>query len=194
MAKIDDAKNILNTPEGKAMLDLIAFTEGTAGVSQNGYDVMNNFYKLIDWTENTNIEHNGSEWRKTTEGSSAFGRYQFLEKSWKSTAKKLFNTDNAPVSKRNQDLFGAWKIYQRTSKTQKFTKGKFAGITIPQPPSIGSLSNISNFTKFIDAISPEWASLPFSQNKGRGFYSDQDGGYSISKLYDIFNKALAKYN
>jgi len=41
----------------KALLDVIAFTEGTLGVSQNGYDVVVGFYRIIGWTEDTSIVH-----------------------------------------------------------------------------------------------------------------------------------------
>lgn len=192
MANIDRAKEILNSREGKALLDMIAFAEGTAGVSQNGYDVMQNFYKLIDWTENTNIVHGGTDWSDTTGGTTAFGRYQFLVKTWKSTSDKMFGIDNAPVSKKNQDLFGAWKIYQKTSRSQSFSEGKFAGIKIPKPPALSSL-NASNFYMVLDSLAPVWASLPFSQNGGKGFYSDQDGKFTVKKLYDLYTQALAKY-
>lgn len=41
----------------KAILDTIAYAEGTLGVSQNGYDVLVTFPIIIGWSENTDIRH-----------------------------------------------------------------------------------------------------------------------------------------
>ena len=45
----------------KAMLDTIAYTEGTLGVSQNGYDILFNLYTITGWSPNCNFGHGGKE-------------------------------------------------------------------------------------------------------------------------------------
>jgi muramidase (phage lysozyme) len=187
MALIDEAKAILNTKEGKAMLDMIAFAEGTAGVSKNGYDIMQNFYQLVEWNNNYSGKHEGDKWKKTTGGTSAFGRYQFLEGTWKSISKKLYGEENSVINKNNQNLFAAHLINNRTKKSNKCS-----GITIPKPPSLTSL-NKNNFHLYLDSLAPEWASLPLSLKGGKGCYSNQGGKLSSNKLFGIYQQALAKY-
>lgn len=195
MALFDEAKKILNSKEGKALLDMIAFTEGTAGVGQNGYDVVVSFKQIVDWNENYQYGHRDSAWYQESVDSTAAGRYQFLGSTWKSTSKKLLDLNNAKFNKRNQDLFAAYKIYQRIKSSQSFSEGKYAGIKIPKPPALSTL-NKNNFYMLLDALAPEWASLPFSQNGGKGFYAGQNTNpkkNSASKLWGIYQKALAKY-
>lgn len=195
MGSFEEAKKILNSKQGKALLDVIAFTEGTAGVGQNGYDIVVSFKQIVEWNPNYTYGHADGNWYQKSADSTAAGRYQFLGSTWKSISKKLLGVDNAPFNKKNQDLFGAYLIYKRTSSTQKFTKGKYAGITIPKPPALTSL-NQNNFYLLLDSLAPEWASFPFSQNGGKGFYAGQNQDpkkNNAAKLWSLYQKALAKY-
>jgi len=195
MGLFEEAKKILNSKEGKALLDVIAFTEGTAGVGQNGYDVVVSFKQIADWNPNYTFGHADSNWYQKSANSTAAGRYQFLGSTWKSVSKKLLDSSNAPFNKKNQDLFGAYLIYKRTKSSQSFSKGKHAGIKIPKPPALSSLTQ-SNFPQLLDALAPEWASFPFSQKGGKGFYAGQNTNpkkNNASKLWGLYQKALAKY-
>ena len=94
------------TKEEKAFLDLIAFAEGTFGVSNNGYDVLLNDYTVSgksrvmkDWTEDNAPEHKGSEWYVKSVNSTAAGRYQFISSTWKG----LNGGVNVEMTKDNQD-------------------------------------------------------------------------------------------
>ena len=98
------------TNEEKAFLDMIAFGEGTLGVSYNGYDALFNDNKvrgksriIAGWTENTTMKHGDKNWLirldpKTV--TTAGGRYQFLGSTWI----ELNNMVNVAFTKSNQDI------------------------------------------------------------------------------------------
>lgn len=91
----------------KAFLDVIAYAEGTLGISNNGYDVLVNpnpkkGAKIIKgWTVNTDIVHGLNKWLVTIGSvkSTAAGRYQFIGTTWV----ELNNNKNVPINKANQD-------------------------------------------------------------------------------------------
>lgn len=95
----------------KAFLDLLAYYEGTYGISRNGYDVLfspGTKLRIIDgWSEDTTIVHGGPKWQigipnasgGTSGFSSAAGRYQFIIATWIDNNNKI----NAPMTKINQD-------------------------------------------------------------------------------------------
>ena len=168
---------------------MIAYAEGTLGVSNNGYDVTFNYYRIQDW--NINYEGNHEDWHIKTASlnSTAAGRYQFLFGTWCEVSKKVLNEDNAKFNKENQDTFALFKVKQRMNDNNYFDKHK---IRIPKSPPIESLS-LNNFHLFLDSISPEWASIPLSLIGGRGFYDKQDGKHTVASLYKIYKTALEKY-
>lgn len=95
------------TKEEKTFLDVLAYAEGTLGVSNNGYDVLVNDTPslgsriILGWTEDTSIQHGLSNWKVKVGSvySTAAGRYQFIGSSW-----IQFNDHiNAPMTKINQD-------------------------------------------------------------------------------------------
>lgn len=177
--------------EQKAVLDMIAYAEGTAGVSKNGYDVTFNFYRIPDWTFDYKLGHQDSAWLVDESGfkSTAAGRYQILGQTWKELSYENFKLKNAPFNKNNQDLLGA-ALIERRNKKRRYREGT---IIVPAPPSLEDLTS-NNFYKLLDSLAPEWASLPFSLNDGKGFYGGQNGKYSISELFNIYQIALEKYN
>jgi len=177
------------TKEEKAILDTIAYAEGTLGVSNNGYDVVVTFKVINGWTDDTKIVHGDGDWLQnvnSTLKSSAAGRYQFLGSTWKS----LHGGNNPPMSKANQDAAGIKLVNKRLK--QNFTSNESV--------TISELANRSKFDIFLQKCAPEWASLPLTKDipskgkkAGNGYYSGQGGKKSAQELYDIFILALSKY-
>lgn len=153
---------------------MIAYSEGTLGVSNNGYDVLVGYRKIVGWTPDTTIVHGGSDWYDKKNKSSAAGRYQFLYDTWIGKSK-----NNKPMTKNNQDNKCLELINYRFG--DKIDKTK--------------LNEYNVFKKAIDLLAPEWASLPLSTT-GSSYYS-KDGinkaKHSTKELFDIFNKALLLY-
>lgn len=173
------------TKEEKALLDMIAYTEGTLGVSNNGYDVVfGTPYKVIaGWTPTTKIVHGCSSWGKV---STAAGRYQFLCSTWKGGSVDKPGP-NLPMSKANQDKRGLELLNGRLGNINKTTLA----------------ANRNEFLKALNLLSREWSSLPIGTND----FKNSDGnasksGYSYyggktkatpDKCYEVYKKALSKY-
>ena len=118
----------------RAMLDTIAFTEGTAGsCGQDGYNTgfAFNCFRSCE-------RHPKTVWRASGISSSAAGRYQFLSSTWGGLGYASF-------SPKNQDL-GALKLVSRR------------GVTLPTSRALTA----TEFTNAMKKLSYEWASLPYS--------------------------------
>jgi len=171
------------TREEKALLDMIAYAEGTLGVSKNGYDVLVGFRIIKGWTPNTNISHGNRNWYSKANNSTAAGRYQFIHNTWVSDGKNL------PMTKENQDKKGVSLINQRLGSINK-----------------GSLVNKASFDNALNKLCLEWASIPVTTDiidsngvvhKAGFSYYDKDGinksKHTSNKLFEIYNAALSKY-
>lgn len=118
----------------KAMLDTIAFTEGTAGsCGEDGYNTGFAYHCFASCTSHPNIV-----WSAGSYHSSAAGRYQFLNTTWAG----LQLPDFTP---KNQDL-GAMKLVVRRR------------VTLPVDRALTA----TEFSNAMKKLSYEWASLPFS--------------------------------
>lgn len=118
----------------RAMLDTIAFTEGTAGsCGQDGYNTGFAFNCFASCNR-----HPAKVWRASGYSSSAAGRYQFLTSTWNGLGYSSF-------SPKNQDL-GAMKLVARR------------GVTLPTSRALTA----TEFTNAMKKLSYEWASLPYS--------------------------------
>lgn len=167
------------TAKEKAVLDTIAYAEGTLGASQNGYDIIVTFKTIVGWTPDTKIKHGNSEWKQkwgtkkdgTPAYSTAAGRYQFLGSTWISVNGKK----NLPMTKDNQDKAALKLITNRLKNTNITIEG---------------LNSQTTFNAFLNRISNIWASIP--QSDGQGRYEGQKAK-SATKLYEIFNKAYDIY-
>jgi muramidase (phage lysozyme) len=101
----------------KALMEVIAYCEGTMGRSQNGYDVLQQVPRtdevalVTNWTENYQGTHpsNGTVWFKMPNKdkmelvkllSSASGRYQFVKETWNRVSPKgnIFTKDNQNIA------------------------------------------------------------------------------------------------
>lgn len=173
------------TKEEKAILDMLAYAEGTLGVSNNGYDVVVGSKRVIaGWTKDTTIVHGGSAWRSTSNNSTAAGRYQFKYDTWIGN-----NKINNPMTVVNQDARAMELINSRASSVNK---------------SILS-TNRNEFNKLLQKLSLEWASLPVTttitdkegkvHKAGSSYYSSDkiNKSHSSDKLYEIYKLALSYY-
>jgi muramidase (phage lysozyme) len=121
------------TPEERAMLDAIAFAEGTD--NPNGYRT---FFtgKILEGPypkDHPNIVHHSSGY-----SSAAFGRYQFMPPTWNENKNRAGATDMSPI---NQDKVGILLSRRR-------------GVTSEMLKKEGMSRNV------MAKLAPEWASFP----------------------------------
>lgn len=173
------------TREDKAILDMLAYAEGTLGVSNNGYDVVVGSKRVIaGWTKDTNIVHGGNDWYSKSSNSTAAGRYQFLYGTWIGN-----NKINKPMTAANQDAKALELINGKISKINKTALGTSA----------------NEFNNLLQSLCTIWASLPATKtvtdssgkvHKAGSSYYSSDGinkSRSAEKLYEIFKLALSYY-
>lgn len=176
------------TVEEKALLDMIAFSEGTLGVSQNGYDVLVGSKRIMaGWVPDTTIVHMGSDWLDSKTKSSAAGRYQFLKSTWVGGTKEKPGI-NLPMTKNNQNKRALEIINSVISNIDK-TK----------------LSDRDVFNNAINRLSTQWASIPVVRDitdssgnihrAGKSYYAGDGVNHAVNadKLFEVFNKALTIY-
>jgi muramidase (phage lysozyme) len=164
----------------KPILDTIAYTEGTAAVGNNGYDILVGFEQLPGWTETYDKGHPNKLVRLNASlSSTAAGRYQFLKTTWAGKG-------NLPFNKSNQDLVG-WKLVN----AQSAVKSSF-DVAKAQIQS-GKLNVNANpgFLTFLDSNYAVWASLV--NRKGESRYGGQDGGLTPADIYKVYTDAVGKY-
>ncbi|MBL8721303.1 MAG: SH3 domain-containing protein [Myxococcales bacterium] len=124
------AIGIVSAPK-KALLDTIAYAEGTRGYSQDGYDVMFSF--------KTFASCDGHPRKTICSGgycSTAAGRYQFLSTTWDGLKLPNFRPEN--------------------QTTGAMTLIAWRKATIPADRALTA----TEFTNVMNKISYEWASLP----------------------------------
>jgi muramidase (phage lysozyme) len=164
----------------RPLLDLIAYTEGTAGVSQNGYDIIVGYRKIDEWNPN----YTGNHPDRFIPGlSTAAGRYQFVVGTWNGLGFGAFNQEN-------QDR-GGWKLITNTGFTARDATDVF---TIAKSQIQNNQINITanpKFLTFLDKTYQIWASLPNS--KGQYVDSEQGGAFTKEEVYGIFIEAIKKY-
>ena len=115
----------------KALLDTIAFAEGTRGYSQDGYDVSFTFRTFPD----CNV-HPKKRYCSGSLCSDASGRYQFLSKTWATLGLPNFRPENQTI--------GAMSLISRR------------GGVVPADRPLSA----TEFSNLMSKISYEWASLP----------------------------------
>ncbi len=118
----------------KAMLNTIAFTEGTAG--RGGYDGYNVTFAYHYFS--SCVRHPDLAIRSGSYTSTAAGRYQFLYATWRGLGLPNFEPNN-------QDKGGMKLIAQR-------------GVTLPTTRALTA----TEFANAMSRLNKEWASLPGS--------------------------------
>ncbi|NOT46489.1 MAG: peptidoglycan DD-metalloendopeptidase family protein [Acidobacteria bacterium] len=166
-------EDLIRDPRVRAMLDTIAFAEGTRGNGDysrvvNGrvigpYDRSKPYDAGLVGKTNvrvTDLKNHPNLLVQVNPGlrSTAAGRYQFLSGTWAGL--------NMPdFSPRSQDL-AAIKLMQRRGMIEPLLRGDFA--------------------EAIHRGAPEWASLPTAS--GHSYYGQ--GGKTLSSLRSVYNTAL----
>lgn len=169
-------EELLRDPRVRAMLDTIAYAEGTRG---NGdYNRVVNGRVIGPYDRNQPYENNlvGQRNVQVTDltrhpnllvqvnanlRSTAAGRYQFLSSTWRGL--------NMPdFSARSQDL-AAIKLMQRRGMIEPLLRGDFAAA--------------------IHRGAPEWASLPTAS--GGSYYGQ--GARTLSSLRNVYSTALREH-
>jgi muramidase (phage lysozyme) len=160
----------------KAIMDVLAFCEGTLGLNRNnGYDtvVLNcrtisnwiNDYKLgcpyeVVYGKKGLIFQKGGHW----------GRYQYAKATWKIDNNGL----NIAFSKRNQDLTCAKTIKRRLGY-------------ILYDNLHNTMQSIGGVHQVCLKLAPEWASIP-NGNSSNSYYNNQNVrilAVDIQKLYNL---------
>jgi hypothetical protein len=167
----------------KAMIDVIAFCEGTLGSGKfNGYDtIVFNGRRIENWTKDYKLgcPHEPVYGRdgKLKQKFGHWGRYQYARDTWVLNA-----GSNIAFSKRNQDLVCA--------KTIKRRLGQIVYDNLYQNMQI-----IDGVYKVCLVLAKEWASIPYG-NSSKSYYSNNNvriQGNNIQKLYNLaYNIYLKK--
>jgi hypothetical protein len=172
----------------KAILDIIAYAEGTMLTGENnGYDILFGDYTIVGWTKDTTINHRcvvsqgcvDKSWRqyggKNKSGedvyTTAAGRYQVIGPTWAKTTKDLKLGENAPMTTKNQDLV-AIKLLKGRGVTQQILED--------------ASKSLEGFKVLSTKIQDEWEAFKRSLNNDKGIKS-QD------VLFQRYKEALSKY-
>ncbi|WP_436463105.1 glycoside hydrolase family 24 protein [Acinetobacter seifertii] len=140
MATSQQLMQLMNNPNARKMLDLIAATEGV----KYGYNTLFGNQKIDDLSWHPNIKKPFTQTDGQTKYTTAAGRYQFLKDTWDGVARQYGLKDFSPQS---QDL-GALALLAQNGALPYVLKGDF-GTAIKKSGST-------------------WASLPtspYAQNK-----------------------------
>ena len=176
---------------GRAILDTISYTEGTAGSGQNGYDVLFSYKIVPNWTPDTTQGHPNIAVPYKNTSSTAGGRYGFLYSVWTGTN----GNKNIAFNKTNQDESG-WKLVQ-----QKVPGGAATILAAYNIASKG-VTDVYQNPDFLKALGTSvskgqpgyglglsygWASIP--DRNGVDVYN-QGTKYTPQDVYTIFLKAI----
>lgn len=134
MSERQQLEQLLNNPNARKMLDLIANAEGV----KHGYNTLFGNQRFDSLNAHPNIRKQFRQTDGKTNTTTAAGRYQFLNPTWQNLAKRYGLKDFSP---QNQDLAALALIAQK-----------------------GALKNVINgdFKGAVGKLGGTWASLPSS--------------------------------
>ena len=142
---------------------VIRYGEGTSGDA--GYTTQFTGSQFTDLSRHPRQMKSGGGYK-----SDAAGAYQFLSTTWDEAKSALGLKDFSPAS---QEAAGKYLAQRRGVDTSKV------------------YTNIDDFTKAINKLAPEWASLPYQgvspsgHGKGSSYYGQ--GGIDINKAWELYN-------
>jgi len=170
---------------GRAILDMLAYTEGTARAGQNGYDTMFAYNVVPNWTSDTTNPHPNIVIKSGGLASTAAGRYQFLYGTWK----ELGGGKNLPFNKTNQDTLGLKIVKQRIPSEQigleAYNIAKSGVTDVNQNQPFLSMLGIGK-----KGLAGGWASV--CDKLGRYQYAGQSTPNGTQDVYNIYIEAVKK--
>ncbi len=156
MATSQQLMQLMNNPNARKMLDLIAATEGV----EYGYNTLFGNQRLNDLSWHPNIKKPFKQTDGQVKYTTAAGRYQFLKDTWDGVAKQYGLKDFSPQS---QDL-GALALLAQNGALPYVLKG--------------------DFNTAIRKSGSTWASLPtspYAQNKRSWDFIDKQLGSTTTR-------------
>lgn len=135
----------------RALLDTIAWAEGTIGQGQNGYDIGTDYIKIENWTPDfqlgcpqmTVVCYDKQTQKESFRLSKGYwGRYQYGIDTW-----KYVNGRNIPFTKRNQDISASLSIKKSLGQVIYDNLHSY-------------MTNISGVFIVCAKLSGTWASIP----------------------------------
>lgn len=158
MAKNDklvaQVNELYKLPETRDFLNMLAASEGTAGRGNDGYNIMFGGGAFTDYDTHPNVKNKYIDKTGKAGSSTAAGRYQILNPTYKSVADQLGITDFTPES---QD--------------------KIAIALMVQKGAADSVKN-GDVSTFIRKMNNTWTSLPGS-TEGAKYHSQRDMGFIV---------------
>jgi muramidase (phage lysozyme) len=172
----------------KAILDIIAYAEGTMLYGDNnGYDILFGGYKIVGWSENTDINHRCDLSSKCVDTSwkikigtnkdgqeintTAAGRYQVVGSTWAEITRSLKLGDNAPLTINNQNL-----VAQTLLKRRKVTENDL----------VKASKSLEGFKELSNKIKLEWQAFEKSLNNNKNTPTQEE-------LFEKYKQVLEKY-
>lgn len=162
MADISYYEQLIEAPEVRSMLDLIATAEGTAGKGDNGYNVMFGGKTFDGYDKHPNKRHNFRQTDGRRNKTTAAGRYQFLNRTAKGLQKELGLNDFTP---RSQDIM-AVKLFEQNGALEDVLAG--------------------DMQTAVSKLGKTWASLPSSNYpQPKKSYGDLFGGSETAQTSSV---------
>jgi len=170
----------------KALLDMIAVTEGTAGASQE-YDVLVGGKALTGWNSNYNGGHPHISIVIPGIGSTnAAGRYQFLDSTNNPTWNTYGKNKGLKFNKNGQDTAGYYLLLEKRNVDKALAEDAY-NVAKTQPQVYKNPS----FLKILNKIAAEWASVP--QSNGQPYYGNQPARFTPQSVYNYYSQAVNLY-
>jgi len=172
-----DNRSFTYVPEHRALLDLISFAEGTYDQPHSGYGTKVGFSKFDFMRGHDRVIPSGQI-------SDASGRYQFLSTTWN-------NVGGGAMTPEAQDWGATRLVLMRLNLPQNASGLKVL---------MNKLNTEGLTEEFIDALAPEWASMPNligADRDGRvgtrsSYYGQ--GGKSYEELTEFYSRVLKSYS
>lgn len=119
MATRQELQRILNDPNARKMLDILAKAEGV----KHGYNTIFGNERFNDLSRHPNVLKSFTQTDGVKNGTTAAGRYQFLKRTWDGLSKQYGLNDFSP---QNQDI-GALALMAQKGALDNVLQGDFSG-------------------------------------------------------------------
>ena len=151
-----------------ALLDTIAFAEGTAHMPNSGYNTHFGFSQTADLSKHPDKVITSANGKHS---STAFGRYQFLSTTWA-------NVGGGAMTPARQDWGATRLVLMRMKLPQNETGAKQLEKMLQTNGLTGGIA---------DKLAPEWASFP-TLATGTSYYGQ--GGKTLAQVQAEYKKRL----